>query len=216
MVPEGSHGGLAGRRVAEIYIDGSFCTEKPGPGDVDGYWVEPDAGVYDRLDPYWIDFEPILVPRVRKWKWRMWAGHGLAFFIHPAMQARPDVGVQVAGFRRALAKADEEMAGKRSAAVRGSYEGMIRQLEDELREYDQLKSGELSLPPVERLDQAAPFIVKIRIARGLSQTELAHRLGVSKQVISRYEESEYQTVAIGRLQEILEAIGVKTAVTLSA
>ena len=33
---------------------------------------------------------------------------------------------------------------------------------------------------------------------------------MSKQVISRYEESDYQTVAIARLQEILDAIGIKT------
>jgi HTH-type transcriptional regulator/antitoxin HigA len=123
---------------------------------------------------------------------------------------------QIEGFRRALAKAEEEKPGKRSDAIRGSYEGMIRQLESELREYDQLKSGEIALPHVERLDQIAPFIVKTRIAKGVSQTELARRLGVSKQVISRYEESEYQTVGIGRLQEILDAIGIKTAVTLSA
>jgi ribosome-binding protein aMBF1 (putative translation factor) len=123
---------------------------------------------------------------------------------------------QVEGFRRALAKAEEEKPGKRSSAIRESYEGMIRQLEDELREYDQLKSGELTLPHVERLDQIAPFIAKIRIAKGVSQTELGRRLGVSKQVISRYEESDYQTVAIARLQEILDAIGIKTLVTLSA
>jgi len=123
---------------------------------------------------------------------------------------------QIEGFRRALAKADEEKPGKRSAAIRGSYESMIRQLEDELREYDELKSGVLNLPQVERLSQIAPFIARIRIAKGVSQTELARRLGVSKQVISRYEESDYQTVAIARLEEILDAIGIKTAVTLSA
>jgi HTH-type transcriptional regulator/antitoxin HigA len=93
---------------------------------------------------------------------------------------------------------------------------MIRQLEDELREYDQLKSGALALPQIERLDEIAPFIAKLRIAKGVSQTELARRLGVSKQVISRYEENDYQTVAISRLQEILDAIGIKTVVTLSA
>ena len=124
--------------------------------------------------------------------------------------------IQIEGFRRALAKAVQEKPSKRAAAIRGSYEGMIRQLEDELREYDQLKSGELALPHVERLDQIAPFISKIRIAKGVSQTELARRLGVSKQVISRHEESDYQTVAIARLQEILDAIGIKTVVTLSA
>jgi transcriptional regulator with XRE-family HTH domain len=54
------------------------------------------------------------------------------------------------------------------------------------------------------------------IAKGVSQTELARRLRVSKQVISRYEENDYQTVGIARLQEILDAIGIKTLVTLSA
>lgn len=88
--------------------------------------------------------------------------------------------VQIEGFRRALTQTEEEMSGKRAAAVRAGYGSMIRQLEEEVREYDRLKSGELALPPVERLDQIAPFIVKIRIAKGVSQTELANRLGVSK------------------------------------
>jgi len=122
---------------------------------------------------------------------------------------------QIAGFRQALANTEQEKPRKRAAAIRGSYREMIRQLEEELREYDQLKSGELELPDIERLDQIAPFITKIRIAKGVSQTKLAKRLGVSKQVISRYEEADYQTVGIGRLQEILDAIGIKTVVTLS-
>jgi len=182
----------------------------------------------------------------------MWADHGVEFFIHPAMLAKPVVGfpeffrqdreglpkgcnsgsqvgimiksdaqrertaAQIAGFRQALAKVDQEMTGKRAGAVRGSYEGMVRQLEDELREYDELKSGELALPKVKRMDQIAPFVAKMRIAKGVSQTELARRLGVSKQVVSRYEETDYQTVAISRLQEILDAIGIKALVTLSA
>lgn len=123
---------------------------------------------------------------------------------------------QIEGFRQAIDKVGAEKPGKRSAAIRGSYEGMIRQLENELREYDQLKSGELSLPKIDRLDQIAPFIAKLRIAKGVSQTDLAQRLGVSKQVISRYEESDYQTIGIARLQEILDAIGIRTAVILSA
>jgi uncharacterized protein DUF6932 len=77
--------------IQEIYIDGSFCTEKPDPVDVDGYWVEPDENVYDRIDPYWIAFELILVPHVRKWKSRMWAELGVEFFIHPAMRATAEM-----------------------------------------------------------------------------------------------------------------------------
>ena len=82
---------------------------------------------------------------------------------------RDRTSVQIEGFRRALAKAEQEKPGKRAAAIRGSYEGMIGQLEDELHEYDEVKSGELTLPHVERLDQIAPFIAKIRIAKGVSQ-----------------------------------------------
>ena len=123
---------------------------------------------------------------------------------------------QIEGFQQALAQVEKDTISKASASIRQSYASMIRQLQDELCEYDKLKSGALDLPHVNRLDQIAPFIAKIRIARGVSQTELARRLGLSKQVISRYEESDYQSVAITRLQEILDAIGVKTAVILSA
>jgi DNA-binding Xre family transcriptional regulator len=50
----------------------------------------------------------------------------------------------------------------------------------------------------------------------VSQTELAARLGVSKQVISRSEDDDYQGVAIGRLQEILDALQVQASVSLIA
>lgn len=81
-----------GAGIQEIYIDGSFCSEKPDPGDIDGYWVEPDHDVYERLDPYWTDFNPIFAPNMRRFKCRMWVDHGLEFFIHPAMHASGDVG----------------------------------------------------------------------------------------------------------------------------
>lgn len=124
---------------------------------------------------------------------------------------------QIEGFRRAL---DQQVAvdksAKRSVAVRGSYEGMIRQLEEEVQEYDHLKAGSVSIPPLERLDQIAPFIVRLRIAKGVSQTELASRLGVSKQVVSRNEEDDYQGVGLERLQSILDALGVHARISLSA
>jgi DNA-binding XRE family transcriptional regulator len=110
---------------------------------------------------------------------------------------------QIEGFREALAQVEKEAINKASESIRQNYASMIRQLQDELREHDEVKSGELDLPQVSRLDQIAPLIAKIRIAKGVSQTELAQRLGLSKQAISRYEENEYQTVGVARLQEIL-------------
>ena len=55
-------------------------------------WSRTPTSMIDRIDPYWIDFERILVPHLRKWKWRMWAEHGVEFFIHPAMEAAEGIG----------------------------------------------------------------------------------------------------------------------------
>ena len=129
---------------------------------------------------------------------------------------RERVAAQIEGFQKALAEVKAELSGRQAAAVSASYESVIHQLAEEMREYDDLKLGKLTLPDVERLDQIAPFLARIRIAKGITQTELARRLGVSKQVISRYEESDYQTMGVGKLQEILDAMGIKTRVTLSA
>jgi hypothetical protein len=78
--------------IEEVYLAGSFCTDKPDPGDIDGYWVAPDEGVFERIDPYWTDFSLMFEPLTRKWKCRMWIEHGVEFFIHPAMEAGGGLG----------------------------------------------------------------------------------------------------------------------------
>ncbi len=122
---------------------------------------------------------------------------------------------QIGGFKRALADVDGG-SSQRAVAIRGSYENMIRQLEEEIEEYDRLKAGAVTIPSLERLDQIAPFIVRLRIAKGVSQTELASRLGVSKQVVSRDEDDDYQRVGLERLQSILDALGVHAKISLNA
>jgi HTH-type transcriptional regulator/antitoxin HigA len=132
-------------------------------------------------------------------------------------QAQRDRTVtQIEGFRRALEDATLGKHGKRTAAIRKSYQGMIRQLEQELQEYDDLRSGKYELPSIQGLDQIAPFLVKLRIARRVTQSELARRLGVSKQVISRSEDEEYQTASVARLQQILDALEITAEIRLRA
>jgi hypothetical protein len=43
------------------------------------------------------------------------------------------------GFRKAGAKLANDGLGKRLIAIRGSYEAIIGQMENEIREYDQLR-----------------------------------------------------------------------------
>jgi hypothetical protein len=63
----------------------------------------------------------------------------------------------------ALSATQGQRPGDRPA-IRRSYEGVLRQLEADLREYDELKAGKLKLPRLEQLEQIAPWITKIRIA----------------------------------------------------
>ena len=46
------------------------------------------------------------------------------------------------------------------------------------------------------------MLIKARIAKGLSQKELAERLGLKEQQIQRYEATEYATASLARIREV--------------
>ena len=85
---------------------------------------------------------------------------------------------------------------------------MIGQLEKELEEYEALKRGEFVLPRDITFVELVKNIAKIRIAKGLSQQDLANMLGISKQQINRYEEHDYQNVSLTKISEIIAVLGL--------
>lgn len=123
---------------------------------------------------------------------------------------------QVAFFRAALDKVGGKKPSRRNAEFVRKCESMLHDREAEIRDYESLRNGEVDLPKLNRLDGIGALIPRIRIARGVSQTELARRLGVSKQVISRYEEVGYESAGIARLQQILDALEVSVNIALSS
>ena len=50
-------------------------------------------------------------------------------------------------------------------------------------------------------------LIALRVANGLSQRELAERLGVSEAQISRDERNEYHGITVERAQRVLDAMG---------
>jgi ribosome-binding protein aMBF1 (putative translation factor) len=122
---------------------------------------------------------------------------------------------QVAFFRAAMGKVSGKKPSRRNAEFVAKCESVLKKREAEIRDYDALKRGELNLPKLKRLDEISPLIPRIRISRGVSQVELSRRLGVSKQVINRYEESGYASVGVARLQQILDALGTTAQIELA-
>lgn len=60
-----------------VYVDGSFVTEKPDPGDFDGCWEE-DGVEPDHLDPVLLDFNNKRERQKRKYGGEMFPASSIA------------------------------------------------------------------------------------------------------------------------------------------
>lgn len=90
----------------------------------------------------------------------------------------------------------------------GSIDSMIGSLKNEIAEYETIKAGNFELPQNITFVELLRSLTKIRIAKRLSQQDLATLIGVSRQQINRYEEHDYQNVSIEKVNAILEALNI--------
>jgi DNA-directed RNA polymerase specialized sigma subunit len=80
------------------------------------------------------------------------------------------------------------------------------QLAEEVESYERLRKGEID--ELRNLRGLGHFLISLRIARGLTQRELAERLGVSESQVSRDERNEYHGITIERAARVLDALAV--------
>ena len=87
----------------------------------------------------------------------------------------------------------------------------IAEIEADIAYYDMLKAGEITFAKSFSLDALPNVLIEARIASGMSQTDLAHKIGVQAQQIQRYEASNYMGASLARLIKISNALNVLTA-----
>lgn len=85
-------------------------------------------------------------------------------------------------------------------------ESFYLQLQEEIEAYERLCQGELN--ELYNVRSIGHLLISARIARGLSQRQLAERLGVNESSISRDERNEYHNITLDRAARILETLGV--------
>jgi len=85
----------------------------------------------------------------------------------------------------------------------------LHDLEQELREYEMLRSGEESVLKLESFAELPRALIKARVASGLTQKDLADRLGLKEQQIQRYEATDYTAASVRRLKQVIEALGIR-------
>lgn len=81
------------------------------------------------------------------------------------------------------------------------------QLVEEVDAYERLKNGDFG--ELTDLRGLGRLLVALRIFRGLSQRELAGKLGVHESQVSRDERNEYHGVSIDRAARILQVLGAR-------
>lgn len=121
---------------------------------------------------------------------------------------------QTAKFEQALSQlsAQEEGAGLHplvQKAQRDAVQSQLEELKEDLEEYETLRSGGCSVLSLDSLEEIPKALIRARIAAGLTQRELAGRLGLKEQQIQRYEATEYASADLARLNEVARALGVQ-------
>jgi len=81
------------------------------------------------------------------------------------------------------------------------------QLVEEIESYERLRRGDLG--ELVNLHGLGRTLIALRIARGLTQRELAEKLGVHESQVSRDERNEYHGITVERATRVLDAVAVE-------
>ncbi len=93
------------------------------------------------------------------------------------------------------------------AALKEPLQSFHMQLVEEVRSYERLKRGQFE--QITNLRGLGQLLIALRIAGGLSQRDLAQKLGVHESQVSRDERNEYHGITLDRAARILEALGAE-------
>jgi transcriptional regulator with XRE-family HTH domain/Zn-dependent peptidase ImmA (M78 family) len=89
-----------------------------------------------------------------------------------------------------------------------ALKSQVEELNEELREYDALQSGERAVLEVNSFAELPKALIQARIAAQLSQKELASRLALKEQQIQQYESTGYASASVERISQVIDALGI--------
>ena len=85
----------------------------------------------------------------------------------------------------------------------------LADLEAELREYEAIREGGFEVEALRVVTDLPELLIKARISQGITQRELADRLGLKEQQIQRYEATDYATAKWSRIREVAGALSME-------
>jgi ribosome-binding protein aMBF1 (putative translation factor) len=115
-------------------------------------------------------------------------------------------------FEKSLEKLDNGDTDTRpemKPIYRAAFESQILELQEQIAEYEGVRQGRVPVVETDELAGIGELLIKSRIAAGLTQRDLAERLGLKEQQIQRYESSEYQQAKLSRILEVADTLGIE-------
>lgn len=104
-----------------------------------------------------------------------------------------------------LGKADPIL---RQAQI-NAMQSQIEEMYNDLADYEALKQQKHTEFSTHSILELPLGLIQARIVQGLTQEQLAKKLGVSKQLVQRDEENLYASASLQRLEKVAEALGVR-------
>jgi len=95
--------------------------------------------------------------------------------------------------------------------AKAELDGLRSQLQDlqqELADYEALRSGEQDILQVTSIHEIPQRLIQARIRAGMTQEELAEKIGMKSQQLQRYEATDYSSANLSRIAEIADVLQV--------
>ena len=125
---------------------------------------------------------------------------------------------QVERFERTLAEfrsrnpEDTDLHPLVAKAQEDAVSSQIVSLKKELQLYESMKAGVFRVDQLDLVSALPQMLIGVRIAQGMSQKDLAERIGLKEQQIQRYEATDYSTASLGRIFEVVSGLKAKSLV----
>ena len=118
---------------------------------------------------------------------------------------------EVGRFERLLAESEESDAGDDvhpliAKARRDASNSRLLDLKANLQEYESLKEGKFDMSGLMVVTALPEMLIKARIARGMSQRDLAERIDLKEQQIQRYEATDYASASLSRIMDVVAGL----------
>lgn len=92
-------------------------------------------------------------------------------------------------------------------AQQDALRSQLLELDEQIKEYEDLRAGNTKLE-IKSLEDLPELLIKARIAAGLTQKDLAKKLGLKEQQIQRYEATAFASINLSKFVQIIKVIGL--------